>query len=158
MWHFSTMAISFHQDTNTKKVWDIYIYIHKAYYFIKKKKCKNLFHNTWLKRLKTTKGLLSLSPKWCQNVGGLTSTEFSPKIPSLSEASSGVKPSARRYLSRVREKKKKKTSKKCRYICNPVFSCCDFLFFYGSSRFTRLCCTVDSRHCSTPFNYVIPSW
>lgn len=51
-----------------------------------------------LKRLKTTKGLVSRSPKWCQNVGGFTSTEFFPNVSNLSGRSSNERPWASRYL------------------------------------------------------------
>lgn len=52
------------------------------------------FFPAWLKRLNTTNGLVSLSTRWCQNVGCSTSTEFSPNNPSLVGTSSRARPRA----------------------------------------------------------------
>lgn len=52
----------------------------------------------WLKMLKTTNGLVSLSVRWCQKVGCSTSTEFFPNNRSLDGTSSESRPRAWRYL------------------------------------------------------------
>lgn len=56
---------------------------------------------TSLKSSKTRKGLVKRSPRWFQNVGSGTFTEFAPTSRSRADASPGVSPPASRYLRGV---------------------------------------------------------